>query len=140
VLTCLNPASSHASCKNGTPVCKHQGATDQRKPASILRLAHGFHEHISLQFEVVLCGVAQMNAIQASIGSLREGLHTWGQRVKMAQEDEKQDAQELQQACASHSQAVTHVCKLQVNFLTSGVTVWQYAHVIKDMHVYIDGT
>ncbi|KAA6426595.1 MAG: formin (ISS) [Trebouxia sp. A1-2] len=62
---------------------------------------------------VTAAGDLQMNAIQASIGSLKEGLHTWDQRLKLAQEDEGQDAQELQQACTCYSQAVSHVCRLQ---------------------------
>ncbi len=86
--------------------------------------------------------MAQMSAIQSSIGCLKEGLHTWDQMLKLAQEDEEHNAQELQQACASYSQAVSHVCRLQVSFLTSGVTVWQYAHahVTADLYNYIDGT
>ena len=91
-----------------------------QNPASILRPAYGFCEHLSPQFEFVWCGVVQMSAIQGSIGSLKEGVHTRGQRLQLAQEDEEQDAQELQQACASHSQAVNHVCRLQVSVFTSG--------------------
>ncbi len=76
------------------------------------------------------CGVAQMSAIQGSIGSLREGVHTWGHSLKLAQEVDEQDAQQVQQARASHSQAASRVCRLQVSVFKSGVTVWQYAHAL----------
>ncbi len=66
-----------------------------------------------------------MSAIQGSIGSLKEGVHTWGQRLNVAQEGDEQDAQELQQARALHSQANTRVCTLQVSVLTYRITGWQ---------------
>ena len=107
----------------------HQGST---KPCKHHQ-AYGFCEHLSPQFEFGWCGVAQMSAIQGAIGSLKECVHTWGQRLNVAQEDDEQDVQELQQARASHSQANTRVCTLQVSVLTSRITGWQFAHVVTDM-------
>ncbi len=103
---------------------------DLQNLASILRPAYDLCERLSPQFEFGLCGVAQMSAIQTSIGSLKEGVDTWGHRLKVAQEGDEQDAQELQQARASHSQAVNHVCRLQVSVLTPGITVWHYTHAL----------